>query len=263
MSTTDQRPTPSEQREPEAPDPRTPSKAKIDLSLTQVVGGALAAMTAAFLGSRLSLAGTVAGAAVASIVAAVASNVYTASLQTTREKVRTVFRGRVADSGVPVTVESADDTFSWSNAQPPAARTTTPPPPVQRRLRWQSVVVGALTVFALAGALLTGLELASGHSLSGGNGTTISQVAEQKPVADPTSHPTSSATASPSSSATDSPEPSASASSEPTATASATEPTPSASATASSTPSASSTATPDAASGDQAGSAEQGAAGTG
>jgi hypothetical protein len=260
MSTTDQRPTPSEQREPEAP------KRKIDLSFTQVAGGALAAMTAAFLGSRLSLAGTVAGAAVASIVAAVASNLYTASLRTTQEKVRTVFRGRVADSGVPVTVESTDDTFSWSTAQPPAARTTTPPP-VQRQLRWQSIVVGALAVFAMAAALLTGLELASGHSLSGGSGTTVSQVADPKPAADPSSKPTSTATASPTSSATDSPEPTASASSEPSATPSATEPTPSATATASATPSstasASSTATPDAEGRDQPSSPDPGTVGTG
>ena len=40
------------------------SKAKgLDLSATQIVGGALAAMTAAALGSRLSVAGTIVGAA--------------------------------------------------------------------------------------------------------------------------------------------------------------------------------------------------------
>ena len=55
------------------------SKAKeLDLSATQVVGGALAAMTAAALGSQLSVAGTVVGAALASIIAAVAGSLYTA-----------------------------------------------------------------------------------------------------------------------------------------------------------------------------------------
>ena len=60
------------------------SKAKaLDLSATQVVGGALAAMTAAALGSQLSVAGTVVGAALASIIAAVAGSLYTASLRRT------------------------------------------------------------------------------------------------------------------------------------------------------------------------------------
>ena len=68
------------------------SKAKqLDLSATQIVGGALAAMTAAALGSRLSVAGTIVGAALASIIAAVAGSLYTASLRRTRDKVKTVF----------------------------------------------------------------------------------------------------------------------------------------------------------------------------
>ena len=68
------------------------SKAKqLDLSATQIVGGALAAMTAAALGSRLSVAGTIVGAALASIIAAVAGSLYTASLRRTHDKVKTVF----------------------------------------------------------------------------------------------------------------------------------------------------------------------------
>ena len=50
----------SESTPPEQP----PAKAhKLDLSLTKVLGGALAAMTAAAIGSRLSVAGTLVGAA--------------------------------------------------------------------------------------------------------------------------------------------------------------------------------------------------------
>ena len=67
---------------------------KLDLSLTKVLGGALAAMTAAALGSRLSVAGTLVGAALASVIAAVAGSLYTASLSHTRDKVKTVWTGR-------------------------------------------------------------------------------------------------------------------------------------------------------------------------
>ena len=48
-------------------------------------------MTAAALGSQLSVAGTVVGAALASIIAAVAGSLYTASLRRTHDKVKTVF----------------------------------------------------------------------------------------------------------------------------------------------------------------------------
>ncbi len=57
-----------------------------------MLGGALAAMTAAALGSQLSVAGTVIGAAVASIVAAVAGALYSASLAHTGNRVKTVVR---------------------------------------------------------------------------------------------------------------------------------------------------------------------------
>ena len=208
--------------------PDAPTKPKIDLSFTQVVGGALAAMTAAFLGSRLSLAGTVVGAALASVVAAVATTLYTASLRTTREKVRTVWRGR--GDGTPVAVE----------------------PRPGRRVRWSGVLLAALAAFALAAAVLTGLELVSGHSLSGGKGTTITQVAEHKPAGPPTTVPAGKASASPSATTSDSPrpaEPSATVSSEPTPQPSATESAPTATPSATAAPSGDSAATPGTATG--------------
>src|SRR3712207_1857698 len=77
--------------EPEA-EPGT--KSWLDLSLTQVLGGALAAMTAAAIGSRVGAGGTLLGAALASVIAAVAGALYTASLRRTRETVRTAIRGK-------------------------------------------------------------------------------------------------------------------------------------------------------------------------
>ena len=180
-------------------EPRQPDKPKFDLSVAQVAGGALAAMTAAFLGSRLSVAGTVVGAALASIVAAVAGNVYTASLRTTHEKVRTVFKGRVAGSDMPAEVAEIA----------PASATPVHPSsiPSRRRLSVRSMLLGALAAFALAAAALTGIELATGQALSGEDGTTITQVTEQRASA-PTQKPAPAATAdtaSPSASASDSP----------------------------------------------------------
>lgn len=117
-----------------------PDRPKVDLSVAQIVGGALAAVTAAALGSRLGLAGTLVGAAVASVVAGVASSVYTTSLRRTQEKVRTAWTGR-ARTGLP----------------------------------WTRMLGGVVTVFALAIVALTGFELVSGSAVSGGHGTTIEQ----------------------------------------------------------------------------------------
>jgi hypothetical protein len=193
---------------PQSPDPE-PAKSKVDLSLTQVLGGALAAMTAAFLGSRLSVAGTVVGAAVASIVAAVAGSVYTASLRSTRERVRTVWQGRVSGSAVPATVETTGSRDPGTSGEAPAQ-----PSAPQRDLAavsagvsWRTVLVAAFAAFALAAVVLTGVELATGSALSGGSGTTVSQVTEPRP-ATPTPDATPSAapsSAAPSATATPTP----------------------------------------------------------
>ena len=184
-----------------------PDKPKLDLSLTQVLGGAFAAMTAAYLGSQLSVAGTVVGAAVASIVAAVAGSVYTASLRTTQNRVKTVFRGRVGSTLVPTTVES---TPSWdvptSTGAP--ARPNAPAPVLSRRprLQWKAVALSALGAFLLAAVALTGLEIATGSSLSGEQGTTVTQVTEpQRPVTQDDPSPSASPSSAAPSSASPSP----------------------------------------------------------
>jgi hypothetical protein len=219
---------------PAEPEDRQPAAPKLDLSLTQILGGALAAMTAAFLGSRLSLAGTVVGAALASVVAAVAGNLYTVSLQTTREKVRTVWQGKVGEPELAAAAEQLSRPLPQAQPTGPA-----------RRVRWSSVLLGALATFALAAAVLTGLELASGQALSGGDGTTITEVAKNSAPAPVDADPSPAAesgspSASPSSSAA--PTPSESATVEPTPAASAPgsaapTPTPSASGSPSAEPS--------------------------
>ena len=60
------------------------------LSLTQLVATGLAAVTATVAASYLGVAGTVIGAAVASVLTAVGNAVYGTSLRTTRDRVREV-----------------------------------------------------------------------------------------------------------------------------------------------------------------------------
>jgi hypothetical protein len=215
---------------------------KYDLSATQVVGGALAAMTAAALGSQLSVAGTVIGAALASIIAAVAGSLYTASIRRTHDKVKTVFwTGQPNEVEDPTVMEILPDSTGHvagqrSHLVAPEPNGDPSPPPRRPKLSWKRVAVAALAAFGIAAVALTTFELVTGHALSGGQGTTIQQVSEGKPAKEsdtkkkaPSKEPTNKATTTKSETPTT--EPSEAASSEPTETETTTEPTPEAQAT--------------------------------
>jgi hypothetical protein len=220
------------------------SKAKaLDLSVTQIVGGALAAVTAAALGSQLSVGGTLVGAALASIIAAVAGSLYTASLRRTRDKVKTVFwTDRPNEVEEPTVIDIVADKEGHIAGQrshlvepEPSGE---PSPPRRPKMNWKRVVVAALAAFGIAAVALTTFELVTGHALSGGEGTTIQQVSEGRSSKEsdtkkkaPSEKPTSRATSEATDEASEAPtsEPSESARSEPTETTTA--PTPEAQAT--------------------------------
>ncbi len=76
-------------REPLSPPVEEPEqRPKLDLSPVQVIGGGLAAATAAFIGSNLGSAGTIIGAALVSVIAAVAGSLYTHTMRRTRDAAR-------------------------------------------------------------------------------------------------------------------------------------------------------------------------------
>jgi hypothetical protein len=201
----------------------------LDLSVTQVIGGALAAITAAWLGSQLSAAGTLVGAALVSIVTAVAGALYTASIRRTREKVKTVFyTGQPNEVDEPTVIDIVADSEGHIKGQrshlvePEPDRSPRGP---RTKLNWKRVAVAALAIFGIAAVSLTTFELVTGHALSGGEGTTFQQVREggsskesdtkeKEPSDKPTSKATTEATDGASEASTS--EPSESASSGPT-----------------------------------------------
>jgi hypothetical protein len=216
---------PTLQPDSSTPDSPTPDAPKIDLSLTQVLGGSLAAATAAALGSRLGVVGTITGAALVSVVASVAGAVYTTSLRRTKYQMAralgTVSGGRVHS-------------------------------PQQRRPRVRMVLVGAAAVFAVTATGVTGVELLTGTSFNGRSGSTTVSTSlqgdaggsQQAPAPAPTASPsptdTPTPSASPSASASASASPTPSVSADPTASGEAS-PSP----TDSSSPSASTSTDPD------------------
>jgi hypothetical protein len=129
------------------------------LSATQVAAGALAAVSSAVVASFFGLAGTLIGAALASVISTVSAALYSNSLQKTNEKLRRA-RGQVTGR-----LSTADGTEA---AAAPAAPATQVLPahldprraPARRsRPRWTRVAVYAAAVFVMAMGIVTGIEL--------------------------------------------------------------------------------------------------------
>lgn len=205
---------------------------RLGVSLTQVVGSALAAAAAAFGASFLGVAGTIIGAAVASVIATVASAMYTSSLMRTRAVVAsTVTQWTRTSQTAPVVDPNAPP------ATEPSRRTRTP---------WARVAVAAAATLVVALGGLTAVEAVVGKPLAtllGGSqahGTSLGAVSgaggsgtktRSTPTRTPSPTPTSTPSATPS--ATPDPTPSATPSGTPTGTPGA---TPSADPTATPTP---------------------------
>jgi hypothetical protein len=139
----------------------TQTRAKVlDLSLTQLLGGSAAAATAAALGSRLGVVGTIAGAAVLSLISAIAASLYTASMARARDAVVLVRTRRGDLEEVPLSTVEPPEATMGRRAHPTWWRR-----PDRATTRRMLVTTGA--VFAVAAAFLTGLQLATGTQVTG------------------------------------------------------------------------------------------------
>ncbi|MEU4349264.1 hypothetical protein [Streptomyces sp. NPDC023838] len=141
---------------------------RLDLSVPQVAGSALAAIAAAVLASRLGVYGTVIGAGVVSVVATCGGTVFQHLFRRTGEQLRDVTvqslpRAR-RDAGLPVYEDAREGEFGAATVH-------------GTRLRgWKRSALGAAVVFAVAMGGITAYELASGGELGGGGGTTFGSV---------------------------------------------------------------------------------------
>lgn len=134
------------------------------IDITNIIGGALAAVCAAVVGSFLGVAGTLIGAAVASIIGTVGTEVYGRSIKKGGKRLQTLapaFIKAPAAVGTPP-VAAATDEDSPSHAVPPR-------PPI----RWNRVALLAGAVFVLAMGSLTVVELFTHKSVASivGNNT--------------------------------------------------------------------------------------------
>jgi hypothetical protein len=152
------------------------------IRFSQVLAGALAAVTAALLGSTMGVAGTVVGAGLASVISTVGGALYLRSFQRTREGVRTVHAKVVGRSGgttVLVSDKEPEEGETPEELSPGDEVEVTPddqPPAERRRLKWPVLVVTTLAAFALGMAAVTGVEWLRGESLSGSGDTTFGSI---------------------------------------------------------------------------------------
>ena len=179
----------AESRDPSDPGPAT-SRVPFGISPVALVAGALAAVTAALLGSQLGVAGTLVGAAVSSVVATSAGAAYTAGLQRTHDGLRVIARRRRVDSQDVDVAPDALGVHDTADAAPTAtaalARPARTPIPRGTIGAW---AVAALATFTLALVLITGFELGTGRTLSGESGTSVGRVAVRTEAAPPASDP--------------------------------------------------------------------------
>ncbi|MGW8636446.1 hypothetical protein [Streptomyces sp. NPDC055793] len=142
-------------------DVRTEGEAKrIDLSVAQVAGSALAAVVAAKLASSFGVYGTILGAGVISVVATCGGSVLQHFFKRTGEQLR-VKRTAAVAQGAGRGAAPAPGEFSKGTVY--RARTT----------GWKRPVLAAALVFGVAMAGITTYEVASGENLSGGHRTTV------------------------------------------------------------------------------------------
>ncbi|WP_269856576.1 hypothetical protein [Streptomyces sp. RPT161] len=167
-----------------------PDKKRIDLSLTQVAGSGAAALVAAYLASFLGVYGTILGAAVVSVLATTGGAIFQHLFRRTGEQLRDATTPMVrtqnrrtgpADDAtrmLPAYARSAanDPTAVVPKAEPDTALLMPRLPHDEsysestlhgtRWRGWRRSLLAAGVVFALAMAVFTTIELASGSPLS-------------------------------------------------------------------------------------------------
>lgn len=196
---------------------------RLDLSLTQVVAGALAAVSAAWAASTLGVAGTVIGAAVVSVTITVLSAVYQHGARRTAERLRALRRAELAGqpAAAPLAVDGDEEDFDLQRTMVLPALDLED----ERGYRWGRIALLSLGVFLLAMAAVTVLELSTGRTLAC---SAFGHDCEQRTTVTPglparvRPSPTPSATVSPSPTASATASPSASSTASPSASASPT-----------------------------------------
>ncbi|MCM2387118.1 hypothetical protein [Streptomyces albipurpureus] len=148
---------------------------RLDLSVPQVAGSALAAVAAAVLASRLGVYGTIIGAGVVSVVATCGGSVFQHLFSRTGEQIReATVQGRPAGGQPSGVIGPGPDRTQRLPSY--TGEFTTATTHGTRVRGWRRPLIAAAVVFGVSMGGVTAYELASGSELSGGKGTTFGSV---------------------------------------------------------------------------------------
>ncbi|MFD1859926.1 hypothetical protein EHW97_11625 [Aeromicrobium camelliae] len=195
-----------------------------ELSALQLIAGALAAMTSAWLASWLGVAGTLIGAAVGSVVAGLATTLYSASLQRGIERSKTLLvteQGSVVE-GASGGEESVVEAESVTEDHPEPRSDWKA---LLARVNWKTVALVSAATLLIAVAVIGAYEVVSGRSYGNESNsrivpTSVSRDGGPTPQGPTAPAPTPTATSLPTEDApSTTPEPSATPTQEPTAEA--------------------------------------------
>lgn len=193
---------PQQQSPPPLPASAPESGPRREISVRQILAGALAAASAAVASSWLGLAGTVLGAVVVSVVASVGTALYNHSLERSSQVIRETLLilparpERLRPIDTTVDAQSVTETLAFDASHAPSGAAPNERIAVRRAalgdISWRAVATGCVVTLALALGLLTGEEKLLGSSVAsivgsdGGGGTTVTRIIEHsRPASDP------------------------------------------------------------------------------
>jgi hypothetical protein len=170
-----------------------------DFSILQVLAGALAAMTAAWIASYLGVAGTIVGAAVGSLVASTSTALYVNTLR--HGQTALVTNRATAVDGEPGGDERGEgepDEVAATNEPADALEETRP-------TNWRLVLASTLAIFGISMLGVVGYELITGNAFGDTSNTSIVRPNNTGHTTEPTLAPSSAPTTPPATTATTNP----------------------------------------------------------
>ncbi|WP_311210694.1 MULTISPECIES: hypothetical protein [unclassified Aeromicrobium] len=219
---------------PDSPDTRERSFLS-GLSWFQVLAGALAAMTSAWVASALGVGGTIIGAALGSLVVTITSTFYASTLDRGRTLIVQTDSGTFVETDVEPghTAEALAAVSEATHEQVKGAEVVEDP---RRSIRWKTVALTTAIILAVSGLAMGAYEIITdkaygsdpdnariGNPFGGGSKAEPTEDAEPQessspdPAATPTPtrRPTATATPTPTGTPTPTPAPTATATTEP------------------------------------------------
>jgi hypothetical protein len=145
------------------------------IEFSKVAAGTLAAVSAAVIGSFLGVAGTLIGAAVASVIGSVGTEIYQRSIRKGAKKLQTLaptFIKAPAAVGTPGVAAATEDDAPSHTVAPDEVTEKRVADQSGSKLRWKPILIGSFVVFIIAMGAIFAVEAIAGRSLASvtGNG---------------------------------------------------------------------------------------------